>query len=57
MYADPHENPHEVREDLADPHNFEFQVQSYADQHNCEFHADVSYRKDRMLKVRPARNF
>ena len=44
MFADPHENPHEVREVLADPHNFEFQVQSFADQHNFEFHADVGYR-------------
>jgi hypothetical protein len=36
-FADPHENPHEVREVLADPHNFEFQVQSFANQHNFEF--------------------
>jgi hypothetical protein len=43
-FADPHENPQKVREVLADPQNFEFQVQSFADQHNFEFSADVGYR-------------
>jgi hypothetical protein len=47
MFADLHENfadPHENREVLADPQNFEFQVQSFADQHNFEFNAGVGYR-------------
>ena len=43
-FADPHENPQNVRSVLADPQNFEFQVQSFANQHNFEFTADVGYR-------------
>jgi hypothetical protein len=43
-FADPHENPQNVRDILAELQNFEFQVQSSANQHNFEFIADVGYR-------------
>jgi hypothetical protein len=40
----------------ADPQNFEFQVQSFADQHNFEFNADVGYRGTaHKILARPAR--